>query len=308
MVVLSFWTERNTDAYCFNYNSTEVTWDEAKLGCSEGNGSLAMIRNEDERHIVQQFMYVKRKIRTHTNLTTKPMTDKATASLFDITLTEMLCTSAFETHCKILKTGLTKCLFFPPPKPIINIDMYIQIPAVLYKGICTNNQLTTKMAFWFSSARTWIGLTDTEHEGVYKFIDGTFPEWSMWRGGEPNGRRNENCAHLFGGSEDGALNDLRCDNILAYICERLLGKANRKITGRWPIQHVHVWSDQFYPLIICLSMISFSSWPVQSQSTNYQRRHSQCLQNRGLNKPDVHMCIGKGLPLWTSWPFTPLWL
>merc|ERR1712223_1118992 len=50
-----------------------------------------------------------------------------------------------------------------------------------------------------SSLQIWIGLTDTEEDGQFKYIsDGGFPLISFpWAVSQPNGGRDENCLTAF---------------------------------------------------------------------------------------------------------------
>ena len=67
-----------------------------------------------------------------------------------------------------------------------------------------------------------MGLRDQETEGVYKFLDGSYPEWSDWWGQEPDGMRVENCAQMLFGN---GWYDGWCDVIqYPYVCERLIGR------------------------------------------------------------------------------------
>ncbi|XP_059846844.1 CD209 antigen-like protein C isoform X2 [Hypanus sabinus] len=68
--------------------------------------------------------------------------------------------------------------------------------------------------------RYWIGLSDTESEDDWRWVDGT--DYSLpsinWNEGEPNDANNaEDCAEILG---DGKLNDLSCDKSQRWICER----------------------------------------------------------------------------------------
>ncbi|XP_022092820.1 C-type mannose receptor 2-like isoform X2 [Acanthaster planci] len=55
----------------------------------------------------------------------------------------------------------------------------------------------------------WIGLTDSEHEGFFKWIDGSSITFRNWRPREPNdSNNNEDCATLDYGT--GSWNDVEC--------------------------------------------------------------------------------------------------
>ncbi|KAL7385481.1 hypothetical protein ABVT39_022403 [Epinephelus coioides] len=69
----------------------------------------------------------------------------------------------------------------------------------------------------------WIGLTDRDEEGTWKWIDGTPLTLSNWRKNQPdNGGGDpqwgeEDCAHIRPDSE---WNDLSCETSLRWICEK----------------------------------------------------------------------------------------
>ncbi|XP_062457453.1 uncharacterized protein LOC134154819 [Rhea pennata] len=54
----------------------------------------------------------------------------------------------------------------------------------------------------------WLGLSDAEEEGSWRWQDGTPLGLSFWSSGEPSGGRQENCGTLL---PDGRWNDLACD-------------------------------------------------------------------------------------------------
>ena len=66
----------------------------------------------------------------------------------------------------------------------------------------------------------WLGLTDAETEGVFRWVDGTLPGWTAWNTGEPNdwGDDGEDCTELLG---NGLWNDLSCGGERRFVCEAL---------------------------------------------------------------------------------------
>nr|XP_023662849.1 CD209 antigen-like protein E [Paramormyrops kingsleyae] len=68
----------------------------------------------------------------------------------------------------------------------------------------------------------WIGLTDSGHEGTWKWVDGSPLTTSYWMTGEPNNvGGNEDCAEIITHKE--ALknwNDGHCNQLKNWICEQ----------------------------------------------------------------------------------------
>ncbi|XP_071583128.1 hepatic lectin-like isoform X1 [Heliangelus exortis] len=78
------------------------------------------------------------------------------------------------------------------------------------------------LMFRTRNERFWIGLTDENSEGEWKWLDGTDPKnsFTFWKEGEPNNSgHNEDCAHLWGSGE---WNDVYCTYECYYICEKPL--------------------------------------------------------------------------------------
>uniref|UniRef100_A0A8C9YR03 C-type lectin domain-containing protein n=1 Tax=Sander lucioperca TaxID=283035 RepID=A0A8C9YR03_SANLU len=65
----------------------------------------------------------------------------------------------------------------------------------------------------------WIGLTDSETEGTWKWVDGTPLTKSYWDSEEPNGGERENCGHTYLYNLENSWNDTPCDLSYSWICE-----------------------------------------------------------------------------------------
>ncbi|XP_032094920.1 low affinity immunoglobulin epsilon Fc receptor-like [Thamnophis elegans] len=64
----------------------------------------------------------------------------------------------------------------------------------------------------------WLGLSDIEKEGAWRWIDGSPLRQGSWRTGEPNngGRNGEDCAVLY---KEGKWNDIHCAERVRFVCE-----------------------------------------------------------------------------------------
>ncbi|XP_060772612.1 CD209 antigen-like protein C [Neoarius graeffei] len=71
-----------------------------------------------------------------------------------------------------------------------------------------------------SSRRAWIGLSDTQTEGEWKWVDGTPLTTVYWLDGEPNNLGDEDCAEIWGIWGMKSWNDLPCSQNELWICER----------------------------------------------------------------------------------------
>ncbi|XP_072526450.1 CD209 antigen-like protein C [Salminus brasiliensis] len=69
--------------------------------------------------------------------------------------------------------------------------------------------------------RAWIGLTNINYEGIWKWVDGSALTTEYWNNGEPNNLNNhEHCAEFRGIPLKTNWNDRQCSEKEQWVCEK----------------------------------------------------------------------------------------
>ncbi|XP_051515839.1 CD209 antigen-like protein E [Myxocyprinus asiaticus] len=68
--------------------------------------------------------------------------------------------------------------------------------------------------------KVWIGLTYTEKEGTWKWVNGSTLTSGFWKSGQPDGQRQENCALTV----SSGWHDYPCSYVYKWICEKSILK------------------------------------------------------------------------------------
>ncbi|KAG9329496.1 hypothetical protein JZ751_004448 [Albula glossodonta] len=85
--------------------------------------------------------------------------------------------------------------------------------------VIINNE--EEQTFLQNFGHTWIGLTDSENEGTWKWVDGTTLTTGYWSFKQPDNWYNEDCAAIQ--PKDGTLqswNDRFCSDRIQWVCEK----------------------------------------------------------------------------------------
>ena len=81
-----------------------------------------------------------------------------------------------------------------------------------------------------TSSIYWIGLSDIDNEGEWKWTDGTgLTGYNKWKSGQPNNVDNQDCVAILEGDHtagryNAEWNDLKCSRQLGYICKKSPGE------------------------------------------------------------------------------------
>ncbi|KAL7855919.1 hypothetical protein AOLI_G00195230 [Acnodon oligacanthus] len=73
-----------------------------------------------------------------------------------------------------------------------------------------------------SLGKGWVGLTDTETEGTWRWVDGSALNVGFWKSGEPNSKAGDEDCVLTGDGSDRFFNwaDYPCNDQFFWVCEK----------------------------------------------------------------------------------------
>ncbi|XP_060744781.1 CD209 antigen-like protein C [Tachysurus vachellii] len=89
--------------------------------------------------------------------------------------------------------------------------------------IINNKEEQEFIKTYLGNRHAWIGLSDTDAEGRWKWVDTTRLTTAYWQSGEPNNLGDEDCVEIFGNQLKKGWNDRQCSVKMLWICERLSG-------------------------------------------------------------------------------------
>ncbi|XP_053086703.1 C-type lectin domain family 17, member A-like [Pangasianodon hypophthalmus] len=72
-------------------------------------------------------------------------------------------------------------------------------------------------------SQAWIGLSDRDREGEWKWVDGTPLTTEYWGPGEPGNTGDEDCAEIYN-TDKVVWNDMKCSDKRHWICEKRLSQ------------------------------------------------------------------------------------
>ncbi|XP_060744768.1 C-type lectin domain family 4 member M-like [Tachysurus vachellii] len=131
----------------------------------------------------------------------------------------------------------------------------------------------------------WIGLSDTDAEGSWKWVDTTHLTTAYWQSGEPNNIGDEDCVEIFGNQLKG-WNDLRCSMKMLWIYPCNIIKLQLEVMV------VDEWHNNGPQMHLCLLSITYTC-PYHNPTATMG--HS--MNNVDISNPFTHMMLSAICPI-----------
>lgn len=188
-------------------NSGDVLWVFGnREDCVEMRQKVDYMWHDEHCYEARQFLcsMAPEKITTTTTVTTKPAP---------------VCEEGWETFEEAICYKASNAVASWPEARDACLTQGAQLAAITSEG--QQNFLAARLI-----DNTWIGLTDEMEEGTFTWQDGTEPEYTNWKKGEPNNSYayltfgvGEDCVEVRPGDGD-TWNDLLCTARRQFVCQK----------------------------------------------------------------------------------------
>ncbi|XP_075684466.1 collectin-12 [Rhinoderma darwinii] len=125
------------------------------------------------------------------------------------------------------KNFTDKCYYFSTGSDIFDdAKLFCEEKGAILVIIETKEELQFLKKHTYKKGSFWIGLTDKDEENAWKWLDGTIPNFTNWREGQPDNWNSEkgageDCAGIL---YTGLWNDFTCEDFNKFICEKDIDK------------------------------------------------------------------------------------
>ncbi|XP_037388462.1 uncharacterized protein LOC119261972 [Pygocentrus nattereri] len=180
------------------YISTErKSWSESRQNCRERGADLLIINSREEQ-VVDWWFPLKRRI------------------------TSSVCTRGTDIEGPEDGLSLDKALSTARAFEAAQAESKLFTESTGHRTRDNQVRFTKKRLETLRKGQTaWIGLTDGDEEGVWKWVDGSALTTGFWKLGEPNSYGDEDCAVTgYGSGPEKSWVDFPCSYKCVWICER----------------------------------------------------------------------------------------